>query len=184
MGQVTDLELAAFLCDHKSLDEIRQHSIVRDSAFGDLNGCWISKGLKTNDDILYSVKALDLIYLEDGASIFKCVLFSIMGVWLSGCFVILTYALYRDLKRFKGNYYDRQFKKRDLNNKNKDIDKEKKQCCCGCWIKLNQRIYDFQAVFWFHYMRLLGPDKPLWAMLKFFTEIFEIALQTVVLFSN
>ena len=183
MGEITELRLADFFCDTKTLKEIREHSKAINSTYGDYDNCWVAKGLKVNNQNLYSLNSYNLEYLDDGIAIFKCILFSIIGCWLMFCCILLTYYLIRDLIRFKGNYYDRQFRKRDGKEENqKQNVQHNVSCCCGCWQNCNKRLAKFMQWYWYYYMKYLGPDKTLWAIFKFAAEVFEISLQTVVLF--
>ena len=175
LGEITELVLTDFFCPTKELEVIRKHSKQINSAYGDYDDCWVSKGLKVNNQNLYSINSYDLKYSDNnGIAIFKCILFSIIGCWLLFCFISFTCLLIRDLIRFKGNYYDRQFRKNNMKQEDDTNDQVTTRSCC-------KRLTEFMQWYWFYYMKYFGPDKTLWALFKFAAEIFEISLQTVVL---
>ena len=57
IGQLSQLRIQDFICENKTIDQIYKHSKENNLPHGTTNGCWISKGIKANSDILFQTRS-------------------------------------------------------------------------------------------------------------------------------
>ena len=169
IGQIMTLQLTNYFCSPVSLNSIRHHSKQLNLTYGDYDNCWISKGIKVNNDKLFSLNAYDgKIEVTGPRDILRLIIFSLIGCWFTFCCIYFTVLLIRDLRNYLNGYYHRK------RNNAFQIESDKQQTGCISDIK------NFVKSIWGCYKLYCGPDKALWAFVTFGLEAFEIILQSIV----
>eukprot|EP01083_Nonionella_stella_P243849 849304_1 len=211
IGQITTLQIPEFLCTNRKIEEIRQHSRDNNLPHGTTSGCWTSKGVKPNPDLLFQNRAYDSQWSdleESPQDIIKCGLFICTALCLLFCFIYCQIFLFiQDVIRFQNNKRlimkkrstdfdpnsiggpeDHETRSRSCCCRNQDTIDEKEDHkpssrSCNCCHKLmNAKIIKCIKRIPSWYKRTFQDDRPGWIIKHFAIESCEIVLQTLALF--
>eukprot|EP01083_Nonionella_stella_P053785 142145_1 len=201
IGQITTLTIPDFICVNKTIEEIRKHSQEYNLPHGTTSGCWTSKGVKANQDLLFQNRAYKSSWIdvkENPQDIIKCSLFICTALCLLFCFIYCQVFLFiQDVIRFQ-KQRSTDFNAHSLggpedNNisttspvDEKDQEDHKPQprlCNCNCCHNLmNTKIIQCIKRVPSWYKRQFQEDRPGWIIKHFAVESCEIVLQTLALF--
>eukprot|EP01083_Nonionella_stella_P183440 662958_1 len=208
IGQITTLNIQEFICANKPIEEIRQHSQIYNLPHGTTSGCWTSKGVKANQDLLFQNRAYRSQWIEKQSpqDIIKFSLFLCTALCLLFCLIYCQIFLFiQDVIRFQNR------KTLIMKQRSTDFDPNsiggpedhstRSQCCCckqdaknekedhkapsrcGCCHKLmDAKIIKCIKRMHSGYKRHFEEDRPGWIVKHFTMESCEIVLQTLALF--
>ena len=102
IGQVTQLRIQDFICENKTIDVIYKHSKENNLPKGTTSGCWISKGLKANSDILFQTRSYTSTDEDaDFDDYVKFMFFIMAAMFLFYCIIMQIMFFIMDVIRFK-----------------------------------------------------------------------------------
>eukprot|EP01083_Nonionella_stella_P243848 849302_1 len=201
IGQITTLTIPDFICVNKTIEEIRKHSQEYNLPHGTTSGCWTSKGVKANQDLLFQNRAYKSSWIdvkENPQDIIKCSLFICTALCLLFCFIYCQIFLFiQDVIRFQkqrstdsnahslGGPEDNNISTTSpVDEKDQEDHKSQSRLCnCNCCHKLmNAKIIQCIKRVPSWYKRQFQEDRPGWIIKHFAVESCEIVLQTLALF--
>eukprot|EP01083_Nonionella_stella_P078291 214153_1 len=187
IGQVTTLTIQDFICTNKPIAQIRHHSQEFNLPHGTTSGCWTSKGVKANQDLLFQNRAYQsTLSIESLQHIVMFSLFVCAALCLLFCLIWQIVLFIQDIIRFQTQKWlimkDRNPEDHTTRScccRQKPIDgKEDRKpsrlcaCCGGCCKKIKRMMPS----------RQFQEDRPGWIIKHFVIESCEIVLQTFALF--